>query len=323
MPVLRRVKPALWVVAVLCVALPASASGAVTIGSNLEATANIGALRLRPACTWAHQALPVGSQAPGGVLAPSDGVVVRWRIKRGSALGTDPTPAALRITRPGNSATRISAGTGPTVIPAADQISTFDVRLPIQAGDTIGIDCCAGDDAFDSLFAWADTAGASYQGWSPRLVDGEPPRAAFQVTTDELLVNADIEPDADEDGFGDETQDQCPTDASTQGTCPPDTDPPETEITKGAPNKTRQDQGQVQVHLLGARARPSSASSTRRSSSRAPRRVRSRGSTRASTSSRSGRSTRRATSIPRRRRTSSRSSAEAVAPAVDPSPRQG
>jgi hypothetical protein len=56
-------------------------------------------------------------------------------------------------------------------------------------------------------------------------------------------LNADIEPDADADGFGDETQDLCPTDASTQGACPvapvaPDTTPPETTITKGAPNKT-------------------------------------------------------------------------------------
>jgi hypothetical protein len=37
----------------------------------------------------------------------------------------------------------------------------------------------------------------------------------------EFLVNADVEPDADRDGFGDETQDQCPTNASTQGSCPP------------------------------------------------------------------------------------------------------
>ena len=47
-----------------------------------------------------------------------------------------------------------------------------------------------------------------------------------------VYVNADIEPDADHDGFGDETQDQCPSDASTAGPCPPpappakDTTPP-------------------------------------------------------------------------------------------------
>ena len=37
----------------------------------------------------------------------------------------------------------------------------------------------------------------------------------------ELVLNADIEADADKDGYGDETQDQCPTNAATQGPCPP------------------------------------------------------------------------------------------------------
>jgi hypothetical protein len=35
-----------------------------------------------------------------------------------------------------------------------------------------------------------------------------------------MLANADIEPDADRDGFGDETQDACPINAATQGACP-------------------------------------------------------------------------------------------------------
>jgi hypothetical protein len=42
--------------------------------------------------------------------------------------------------------------------------------------------------------------------------------------TGELLVAGSIEPDADGDGFGDETQDKCPTQATTQGPC--DTTPP-------------------------------------------------------------------------------------------------
>ena len=33
-------------------------------------------------------------------------------------------------------------------------------------------------------------------------------------------VSARLEADADNDGFGDESQDQCPTDARTQGACP-------------------------------------------------------------------------------------------------------
>ena len=43
------------------------------------------------------------------------------------------------------------------------------------------------------------------------------PSAATGLRAD---VSASVEPDADRDGFGDETQDGCPTDASTQGACP-------------------------------------------------------------------------------------------------------
>ena len=46
-----------------------------------------------------------------------------------------------------------------------------------------------------------------------------------------LNVAADIEPDADHDGYGDETQDACATDPSRQGSCA-DVDPPETAIAK-------------------------------------------------------------------------------------------
>ena len=35
-----------------------------------------------------------------------------------------------------------------------------------------------------------------------------------------LNLAATVEPDADHDTFGDETQDQCPTNAATQGPCP-------------------------------------------------------------------------------------------------------
>ena len=66
-----------------------------------------------------------------------------------------------------------------------------------------------------------------------------PPVAGIQVD-----IAAMLELDADGDGFGDETQDQCPGVSGPEDGCPPavDTDPPETTITKGAPNKTQKSQ---------------------------------------------------------------------------------
>ncbi len=216
-------------VATLALSVPSSASAAVTIGSNLAAAPNGGASSCSPGpCTDAHRTLPAASQAQGGLLATSDGVVVRWRIK----VADNVSPVALRITRPGDSAIRSGAGTGPTVTPTANATSTFEVRLPIQFGDTVGIDCCNPT----ALEAFAMTPDASYELWLPRLEDAGPTAPFFSSPNEdsELLVNADIEPDADGDGFGDESQDLCPTDAAKQTDC----DPPETTITKDAPKKT-------------------------------------------------------------------------------------
>jgi hypothetical protein len=44
----------------------------------------------------------------------------------------------------------------------------------------------------------------------------------------EVAYNADVEPDADQDGYGDETQDLCPTSATTALPCPCWRRPPKT-----------------------------------------------------------------------------------------------
>jgi Ca2+-binding RTX toxin-like protein len=66
----------------------------------------------------------------------------------------------------------------------------------------------------------------------------EPPKGSTQTTTDllsgfRILIAANVEPDSDRDGFGDETQDQCPTNATIQGPCPQPLAPPPT--CKGKP----------------------------------------------------------------------------------------
>ena len=65
--------------------------------------------------------------------------------------------------------------------------------------------------------------------------------ASFDTTSAERMsVEAQIERDADGDGYGDETQDLCPTDASTQGRCAVlDVLAPDTSITKGPKKKTK------------------------------------------------------------------------------------
>jgi hypothetical protein len=208
--------------ATLALAVPASASGAVTIGSNLEGAAgNATGCGANP-CTVAQQALPASATASGGLVAPSNGVVVRWRIKVGGVT----TPVALRVIRQPEplSQAKTGAGTGPTATPPTNQTTPYDVRLPILAGDAVGIDCCAPTQPLLGFEGFSSSSGASVSRWNPpALVDNAPPRDAnFTLSNFQLLVQADIEPDADGDAFGDETQDQCPGQMGPESGCPPD-----------------------------------------------------------------------------------------------------
>jgi Ca2+-binding RTX toxin-like protein len=141
-------------------------------------------------------------------------VVVRWRIKVGS-VGAFTIDSALVITRPGGSDIRDAVGVSPPVSTPADQTSTYEVRLPIQAGDALGLSCCT---TFEfpgtGLYVVAASPGAVTLYWRIPfdLGSGYP---GSRQQDEELLVNADVEPDCDQDGLGDESQDQstspCPT----------------------------------------------------------------------------------------------------------------
>ena len=93
-------------------------------------------------------------------------------------------------------------------------ISTFPTRIPIRAGDRLGVDLTP-----DSAIGYRDRAGAEAIIFFPTLGEGERRGAQGELQAFEGLINADVEPDADRDNFGDETQDLCPTDPSTQGLC--------------------------------------------------------------------------------------------------------
>jgi hypothetical protein len=170
----------------------------VTIGSNLTASGTeTSACGSSQACTYAQVApLPSGDTATGGLTSPIDGVVTRWRIKSGSA----GNPVSLRILRPTGAGAFTAVGTSGTEATVADT-AQFNAQLPIKAGDYLGIDNA------NSALIFAPTAGASIYRWAPPLGNGSNRVADGTLGTLELMVQADVEPDADCDGLGDETQD--------------------------------------------------------------------------------------------------------------------
>ena len=227
MPTLKRLPIilALSVAAVLLL-VPAAASAATNFGSRLNHDpANSGECEPLGTCTlvsFIQPSDPNGDPYAGG--APADGVITKFRIR--AYVTTEPTQVTFRladISRPDpndqSTALATAAGTGPTVTLAVNEdlleapIQEFAGRLPVKKGQHLAVD------GGKYLLATYNNSGDEFSYvFSPPLVDGSGARGSLE-STGELLVAATIEPDGDGDGFGDETQDQCPSQGTTQGAC--------------------------------------------------------------------------------------------------------
>jgi hypothetical protein len=157
---------------------------------------------------------------------PSAGVITSWSTKPGSGTGTG---ARLKVYRPtADPNTWTVVGESAAKVPLTpDAVNTANTRIPVQAGDRIAIRTASGNGG-PCDFPYPAGLGPGYaifffQGM-PSSTD---PSAGTNVTFSddglEELVNiaAVVEPDADGDGFGDETQDQCPGVAGSNNGCPP------------------------------------------------------------------------------------------------------
>ena len=211
--------------ALALVVVPSVASAATTFGSRLrnDPANSLECMDFVSPCTIAsfiQPSEPNGDPYSGG--APVSGVITGFRVR---FKATSPTPVTLKIAEvapktgtEGDVAVSRVVATGPTVTvaPTSEEaesvpVQQFGARVPVQAGQHLAIETSGeiettyndGNDGFSYLYA-------------PAL--GATPEESTEPTG-ELLVQATIEPDADGDGFGDETQDQCPSQASTQGPC--------------------------------------------------------------------------------------------------------
>jgi hypothetical protein len=165
----------------------------VTIGSNLsgpfDPVAN-GHCTEVDGCAGIHYVLPERATA-----APIDGVIVRWRV-RGTGV------MRLFVARYVSYDTVRRKGTSaPGEGTPGEAVSTFPTRLPIRAGEHTGIMLENGA----SISARPDN-GAYLDVFVPPPSATEPTSAQgdFLDQPVEVAYNADIEPDADQDGYGDE-----------------------------------------------------------------------------------------------------------------------
>jgi hypothetical protein len=185
---------------------PAGAHAAVTIGSSLGGQTNLG-------IGCANGTTAFQATLPGRTLVvPIDGVVTRWRLKYASTLPAFESPR-LRVLRPRGGGQWLGAGTSayfqfPPPMSFNDPPLLIPTRLSVRAGDQLGVDFNTSSGSFDIMFAYSQATESLLGGFSPPIRDGqERPVGSCPSGPAELLMNADVEPDADRDGHGDETQD--------------------------------------------------------------------------------------------------------------------
>ena len=158
-----------------------------------------------------------------GYTIPSDGVITKWSYQFDAVA---PSGVRLEVGSPGSAGmdTMVAQAMATPETPGA--VGSYPAQIPVRAGDIIGIFVASGGNCITG-FGTGDIIDFHAGDLSPGASDTFTP-----VSGNRVPVQATVEPDADHDGYGDETQDQCPTDASTHGPCPPgpqaprDTRPP-------------------------------------------------------------------------------------------------
>lgn len=201
-----------------------SASAATEFGSGCMAN------KSQEGAVWVSTGHSTASPLP--VTAPISGVITEWKVNsdqeataEGNLAGEFPRIFQPRLL--------VLKGEGPETIdgPEAFDVvaeasggslnlkgtNTYLARLPVQAGDYLGL---AGNPyaLYCETKNEADKFGAT--------VGGTPVGSTFKIMNPtqrkglQVPVIARVEPDVDGDGYGDETQDQCPQSAAYQTACP-------------------------------------------------------------------------------------------------------
>ena len=186
---------------------PAGASAATEFGDPCPAVTGV------PTPYGVFALTAVGDPLP--LAAPVGGILTKWKIEVVAPGPPKAAPVTLKTLRLTGSENLLVTGEGTGSIVAGT--NAFDVRIPIQPGDHLGLFgtdpevgtpiCAATDENTLGIFIPDTPVGSS----SP-YGEGD--------SEIRIPVTGTIEADADNDGFGDETQDACPQSATTQVACP-------------------------------------------------------------------------------------------------------
>jgi hypothetical protein len=208
-------RPASRAAAVLAVVLAVSsltaspASASTVIGSTFLPTSSCGA-----PYTIIQTTNPPGVSYT--VAAP--GVITSWRFQSAASA----PHLKFKVFRPVGGTSYTVIGSSDEVIPILNTIDSYNIRIPVQAGDIIG------ETTLTSATCSSGGGGVSFVAGDVGVGSTATYDSSGMGVYDLAAV---LEADADGDGYGDESQDACLSQASAGAAC--DVTAPDTTITAG------------------------------------------------------------------------------------------
>jgi hypothetical protein len=162
------------------------------------------------------------ANGPGNPLPatmPVAGVITRWTLNAVPELPPNVLNQTLKMFRPTGTPGQFQVIGESSAASIAPGTNTFSTRIPVHAGDLIG--------SYGATFEGPVTLFCSTSNPGDRVgvFSGNPPLGSVATSVGEEPsaqnpITVTIEPDADNDGYGDETQDQCTQNATVQVACP-------------------------------------------------------------------------------------------------------
>jgi hypothetical protein len=196
--------------------LPSSAGAATVFGADMTQPANI-------TTTFSI----VNVIQPNGLLdngAPVSGILTSVRVKTSGVAGAGVIRVLQEVDHP--SATIYTFNNTAPEIPVSvtadatteGHITEVLTRRPIAAGQRLGWQTTSGGTGITE--GYHAPSGQCAFSFLSHSVGADLTYSTDTCNNNLVLLSGTIEADADGDGFGDETQDGCPTNAAVQGPCP-------------------------------------------------------------------------------------------------------
>jgi Domain of unknown function DUF11 len=161
---------------------------------------------------------PTVTSGPSYVVPAGGGVITSWTHNARAGAGQ---MLAMKVFRKiADPTTYMVVGhDGPRALAGGAVNGPFLTRIPVLAGDLLGLNNANASASVPNACAFS-TAGNTFIFRNGDLADNQSGAMGGTQPNYRINISAVVESDADQDGFGDDTQDRCPGVAGTVNGCP-------------------------------------------------------------------------------------------------------